>query len=459
MLSIITACSRRDNLQAIRDSIDFRIIDMWYIIYDTSKGRKYTHQFKGESKIKELDYDKGGICGHPQINYAIDLIEDGFVYIVDDDNIVHPEFWKNYKSLDPDYIYTWDQNRIRENRTAKGGRIQLFFIDTSQFIIPRKYIGDIRWDNYKRNADFKFINTIHAQYPEKFKYIHKTLCYHNYLHKRLAICFWGLTRSLKFTLPSIEQYIFKPLNQAKMQYDIFLHTYKIVGNYDNEHANEYNIKLDNHDYKLLKPTDSIVENQDAIFRKIDPRKYTSKGNPWELENKPIDTLHNFVLSLWSLKRVTSLWLKKECQYTHIMYCRPDVTYITPLDVEWFTFTDNIYMPDSARHGFNRTLVNDRFAIGRPAQMKLYGNRFDEALAYSKKRQLHSETFLAHIVNKCHFQIKFIKFDFIRTRATSQKNLTDTKELIRKKRLTKKRAIEVQRHYTRKARKLGILKDE
>jgi hypothetical protein len=142
-----------------------------------------------------------------------------------------------------------------------------------------------------------------------------------------------------------------------------------------------------------------------------------------------------------------------------MYCRPDVTYITPLDVKWFTFTDKVYMPDFARHGFNRTKVNDRFAIGRPEQMKFYGNRFDEALDYSKKRQMHSETFLSHIIKKHKINLKLIKFDFIRTRATSQKNLTDVKELIRKKRLTKKRAKEVQLKYTRKARKLGLIEDE
>ena len=459
MLSVITACSRKDNLQAIYESIDFRIIHMWYIIYDTSKGRSYTHQFKGNAKIKEIDYDKEGVCGHPQINHAIDLIEDGFVYIVDDDNIIHDDFWKTYKNLDSDYIYTWDQNRVREKRIAKGDKIQLFLIDTSQFIVPRKYIGDIRWDNYKRNADFKFINTIHKKYSKKFKYINKTLCYHNYLFKKVAVCFWGLSRSLKFTEYSIKKYIFKPLKDANIHYDIFLHTYKIHGEYRNSHADEHDIKLDNSEYKLLKPTDSIVENQDYIFKKINPKKYTIKGNPWELENKSIDTVHNFILSLWSLKQVTSLWLKNEEMYTHVMYCRPDVTYITPLDVKWFTFTNTVYMPDFARHGFNRTKVNDRFAIGRPGQMKFYGNRFDEALEYSKKRQMHSETFLSHIIKKHKIQLKLINFDFIRTRATSQKNLTDVKELIRKKRLTKKRAKEVQLKYTRKARKLGLIEDE
>jgi hypothetical protein len=456
MLYIITACSRRDNLQAIYDSMDFRMIHTWYIIYDTSKGRSYTHQFKGHAKIKEIDYDKEGVCGHPQINYAIDLIEDGFVYVIDDDNIIHPDFWKTYIELDPEYIYTWDQNRIREKRIAKGGIIKLSLIDTSQFIVPRKYIGDIRWDNNKRNADFKFINTIHEKYHEQFKYVNKILCYHNYLRKKIAVCFWGLSRSLKFTLISIEQYIFKPIKDANIDYDVFLHTYKINRKYTNPHAYEHDIKLDNNEYKLLKPTDSIVENQDNIFKKINPKKYTTKGNPWELENKSINTVYNVILSLWSLKQVSSLWLKNEEMYTHVMYCRPDVTYIAPLNMEWFTFTDNIYMPNFARHGFNTTKVNDRFAIGRPEQMKFYGNRFDDALEYSKKKQMHSETFLSYIIKKYNIHLKLIKFDFIRTRATSQKNLTDVKELIRKKRLTKKHAKELQQKYTRKARKLGLI---
>ena len=186
MLSIITACSRPDNLDEVYKSMDFKVLDKWYIIYDTSKGRDYTFKYTTNPKVIEIKYDKEGVCGHPQINYGLSLIKEGFVYIMDDDNIVHPDFWKVFPSLDSNYIYTWDQNRIQENKIVPGGIIELGKIDTSQFIVPRNFIGNIRWIENKRGADFAFINAIYKAHKKVFKYIHKILCYHNYLYVKKA---------------------------------------------------------------------------------------------------------------------------------------------------------------------------------------------------------------------------------------------------------------------------------
>ena len=43
---------------------------------------------------------------------------------------------------------------------------------------------------------------------------------------RVAICFFGLTRSLKHTIDSINTNIFQPLKNSNIEYDVFLHTYK-----------------------------------------------------------------------------------------------------------------------------------------------------------------------------------------------------------------------------------------
>lgn len=430
MLSIITACSRPDNLQLIYDSIDFRSIHTWYIIYDTSKDRSYPHIFKDNPKVKEINYNKPGFCGHPQINYALDLIEDGFVYIMDDDNIIHADFWKVYRSLDANFIYTWDQNRIRESRIMKGDKIKLMHIDTSQFIVPRKYIGSIKWDNYRKGADFKFINDIHEKFPEKFKYIEKTLCYHNYLKKHVAICFFGLTRSLKWTLPSIKKYIFGPLNSAKISYDVLLHTYKITESYTSSWSGEKGLKLNNDEYKLLNPRHHIIEDKKTASKKIDLKKYRTKGNPWVVGNPKsgnTDALDNHILYLWSQKQLTTLWQKDKEKYTHVILCRPDVLYLNPINPEWFSLiSEEIHCPSFAKHGH----VNDRFALGRTKEMAVYGSRFDDALEYSKKRLLASEAYLDYTLKHNGIKVKDIKFDFIRIRADGKSAENDYKELRR-----------------------------
>lgn len=186
MLSIITACSRQKNLLQIIASINFNLVDQWIIVYDTSKSRSYTHIFEKYPKIKEVDCNTPGVCGHPQINYGLDMITSGFVYILDDDNLIHPNFWNVFPTLDINYIYTWDQVRSFNRSTKKeivlkGGNINKGEIDTAQFIVPMKYIGQTRWVVDQRFGDFHFIKEIYDKYKSNFKYIPNQYAFWNRL--------------------------------------------------------------------------------------------------------------------------------------------------------------------------------------------------------------------------------------------------------------------------------------
>jgi len=445
MLSIITACSRPQNLMKIYESIKFNQIEKWYIIYDTSKCRKYEEQFTVDlhaNKILELMYNKPGFAGHPQINYAIDLIEDGFVYIMDDDNIFHPTFWILLKDLDEEYIYTWDQDRIQENRILKGGQIEEEKIDTSQFIVPRFLIGSVKWAEQKSAGDFRFISQIYKKHETKFKYIPKIACYHNYIKKvRVAMCFFGLTRSLEITLPSIKKYLFEPLINHGIKYDTFLHTYKMKTPYSNPRAGEKNIILDSNEYKLLEPTFHMVEDKGMVSRKLDLEKYRSKGDPWSKEKQAIKgdftTLDNHILYLWSQKQLIEMVKKNLGRYTHIIFCRPDVLYQVPLKIEWFSFESRkICIPNFGLCGN----VNDRFALGRPEQMIPYGQRFNDALQYSKKFPLASEAYLIAIMRKHKIKYEHVNFYFIRIRATGEKDEMDVEQITRLTRKKRTRKI-------------------
>lgn len=441
MVSIITACSRPQNLKEIYDSIEFSKIDKWYIIYDTSKCRRYEFQFSTDSKIVELFCDQPGFAGHPQINMALDLIDKGFVYIMDDDNIFHPTFWTLLPTLETDFVYTWDQNRIQENRILKGGQIEEEHIDTSQFIVPRELIGSIRWAVHRSAGDFRFIRQIFNKNKDKFKYIPKVACYHNFIKKvRVALCFFGLTRSLKYTLPSIEKFLFEPLVSHGIKYDTYLHTYKMKTPYTNPRAGEKGIILDADEYRLLEPTYHMIEDKGMVSRKLDLAKYRTKGDPWGNEKEAIEgdftTLDNHILYLWSQKQLTQMWQKNKGRYTHIVFCRPDVLYQVPLQVSWFSFTsDKICIPNFGLCGN----VNDRFAIGKPEQMIPYGQRFHEALQYSKVKPLASEGFLIATMKKHKIKYEHVNFYFTRIRANGEKNKMDLgqiKLLTRRKRAKK-----------------------
>ena len=72
---------------------------------------------------------------------------------------------------------------------------------------------------------------------------------------KVALCFWGLTRSLKYTIDSIKKNILQPLDDGDIEYKIFVHTFSFKSKYHNPRADEHNLTLDFDEYTLL---DKIV---------------------------------------------------------------------------------------------------------------------------------------------------------------------------------------------------------
>jgi len=234
----------------------------------------------------------------------------------------------------------------------------------------------------------------------------------------VALCFWGLCRSTHLVLDSIERCILEPLQSAGVTVTIYLHTYTLYRPYTNSRSGEYSLQLKNTNWKLLRPNYHIVENQDSVDKQLYLESYRTKDDPWlddrTPESIPFATLDNHIRSLWSLKQVTSLWSKSTEAYTRVIYLRPDVRFQTPLDIKWLTspLPSTILIPDF--HHVHK--CNDRFAIGDPATMKLYGGRFDAAYEYSRRLSLHSEKFLYDYMFGKGYTFATIKFRFRRGRA-------------------------------------------
>jgi glycosyltransferase involved in cell wall biosynthesis len=180
MLTLITPCSRPTHLPKLYESIQFDKIDRWIIVYDTSKDRTYEKQFVGHPKILELEYN-GGISGNPQRNHAIDQVTDGYVYFLDDDNIIHPAFWSIADMCDGEHFYTFDQLRDNRHTILRGNRVSVGFIDTAMYIVHRKHIANIRWINSKYDADGHFICEIRRDNPGKHTYVNRVGAYYNYI--------------------------------------------------------------------------------------------------------------------------------------------------------------------------------------------------------------------------------------------------------------------------------------
>lgn len=197
-INIITPCCRQKNLDFIIKSINFDLIDKWYIIYDTSKDRTYSKKYEDNPKIEEHFCSDTGVVGHPQRNYGLNLVKDGFIYFLDDDNIIHPEFWNIVPTLDINCFYTFDQQQTYVGKLLKGNVLKVFWIDTAQFIVPKNMIQNIKFDISKYHADGLFITKINELYPKNHIYIPKIACYYNYLEPNNLI----QISNIDFSMPS-----------------------------------------------------------------------------------------------------------------------------------------------------------------------------------------------------------------------------------------------------------------
>jgi hypothetical protein len=235
----------------------------------------------------------------------------------------------------------------------------------------------------------------------------------------VVICFWGLTRSLKYTIENLKSVI-----QSFGDPIICLHTYSMKDEYTNLRANEKNIRLNPDEWKLLNPHYHLIEDQSEVISQLDLEKYRENGDPW---NTDFQTLNNFVLGMYSLKQVTQLMLKNVSNVKYVIFMRPDVLFVeptTPFMANMLT-KKSIVVPKFHSWLLEGKIhkriggINDRFAICKKSVAKIYGNRFDHLLSYSQQKPPHSETFLRDILK--HFEIEVIRqpICFHRVRATGK----------------------------------------
>ena len=229
---------------------------------------------------------------------------------------------------------------------------------------------------------------------------------------KVALCFWGLTRSLKFTIDSIREYILKPLDDNNIEYTTFMHTFSMSSKYYNPRAGEENIQLDFDEHHLLDPDFFKIEDQDAIKEQIQIKKYRTMPDPW---NTNYICLDNFICAMYSKKQLGIMVKESNIQFDYIVYLRPDVRYITPLDQRYFHVTHQNTICTPNFHLFPN--LNDRLAIIAFCNLKIYSEMFNEMYEYSRIYPLHSERFQYNILTRrFRWKVQYIPIHFNRVRA-------------------------------------------
>lgn len=212
--------------------------------------------------------------------------------------------------------------------------------------------------------------------------------------QKIAICFFGITRSLKFTINSIEKCVLSPAHEAG-EIKVFSHFFKQNQIY-NRRSREVGV-LDVDEYRLL-PSDWVVlEEPDECLALHDFKVLKRFGDCW---SDGFVSLRNLIHQLHSLEKVTNTAVDWGAEI--YLFIRPDLRYHDSLEHYLRQAVESpdpvLWIPDW-QHGYG---YNDRFAICRSSSIaSVYGGRVNDCIEYcmDRKEPLHSESLLEYSLDK------------------------------------------------------------
>eukprot|EP00892_Ulva_mutabilis_P003126 jgi/Ulvmu1/12814/UM097_0043.1 len=234
---------------------------------------------------------------------------------------------------------------------------------------------------------------------------------------RVALLFFGLTRSLKYTLPSIESNVVGPLREAGVQTDVFLHTY-------NDTDDAQSKGTDTTEWRMLHPSKYIITSQQTFIDKTHSKRDAcwKVGTGWvhEPAQQQQRNVLNLLCQLNSLREVADLWHRHAAaaglQYRSVIFLRPDVLYMDPLPVESILSIKEgtVSVPDWAHYKG----MNDRFAALGPLSAAIWKERLMFTMQKCREKPLHSEAFTFDFAMENNLQVNLLEnFEFFRIRST------------------------------------------
>lgn len=255
----------------------------------------------------------------------------------------------------------------------------------------------------------------------------------------VAVCFWGLLRSLSYCYPSIIEHCFEPILRYGHTYDVFVHTYTIKEPYSNFRNQEKPILLNFSHWNLLNPKYIQSIDQHKFDKSQDYQSYATIGDPWE---NNLHSLKNHIRALNSLNSLRKMILKvieqEKTIYDGVIFLRPDMRFLEDLPIKiLLQFPNTLFLPD-----FHRSCAgneyNDRMAMGDVESALSYARRFESAKTYSNSKMLHSETFTFDYLTSNNISVKEIPFRFARIRTDGSVSERDQDLPSAKQQLSKQR---------------------
>jgi len=214
----------------------------------------------------------------------------------------------------------------------------------------------------------------------------------------IAVIAYGLPRSLRFTISSIQQNIIAPLEEAGFGTCIYAHTYLHSKIISNARSRETNITLDNEEINMLRPCKQSAEQLESVLVKQSGllKAVKQHGDGWR---DGYETATRYLLALHSLRVAVELALSSETWHVGMVIIRPDLLYHDRLDVELLTRAISLNSVVVPRwHTFGG--LNDRFSFGAVQPMSQIGTRYNLISEYlSTRHKFHAERFMGWAIAK------------------------------------------------------------
>jgi hypothetical protein len=227
------------------------------------------------------------------------------------------------------------------------------------------------------------------------------------MEPRIAICFFGITRSLSHTLPSIEMNALGPARAAG--------SVRVYGHFFQERSltearSGESGALNPDEHRLLRPDWLQLEEPDDCLAQWDFEALKRYGDCW---NNEFRSLRNLVHQQHSLNLVTQAVLDDGAEIC--MFLRPDLRYhdsLAPAIARALRAArvgrNLVQLPDwQAWHGGH----NDRFAIvAGSAAIAAYGKRAERMAEFCAVtgRPLHSEQLLRFALDRACVPVRTIR---------------------------------------------------
>ena len=200
---IITRSTRLKNLKEVKKSVfenlPTEIKVNWHVMFDTNTLKDIDADLLHDLKDENTEYyfKKGDAAGmlYPQSSELISTFTEGWVYFLDDDNLIHESFYeeilKIIKRDESKMVHTFSQNVDGKDftglkfRMVDPSNIKKHKIDLAQFIVHSEVYNK---HGYKFEPDYCadgiLIEQVHKDHPEWFTYTIEELCHYNLLEKR-----------------------------------------------------------------------------------------------------------------------------------------------------------------------------------------------------------------------------------------------------------------------------------